>query len=196
MQIIYEQNWREGTGGWTNAASKAAVGSTTPTRIQVAHPLAEYAIQFSGNGGWAIGAKEAPIKTGTLEIRFQAYICAAGRNSLSLNVRDEHGNPVYKYSLGEGNRIWANKQPVPGGEPGQKQTALVYACHVPYELISRHTVGSGIFTLSIRNLTSGQVRDDVTEWACRSKAAPAQLDFDQEDGDATAFLGRVEVWEL
>lgn len=195
MRTIYSQDWLDGTGGWSVEKSRAEA-PTVPVRVHVEHPLAEYAIQFVGNGGWAIAAQDPPVTEGTLEISFRAYICSSGRNSLSLNVRDKGGAPVFKFSFGEQGHVWANKQPVPGGEPAQKRTSLVYDCHRPYDLVATHVIGSGTFTLKLIDPVTGAETSDPTEWACRSKAAPAFLDFDQEGGAAVAYLGLIEVVEL
>ena len=196
MRLIYTQDWSADTGGWSAETSKAKT-PTVPTRISVNHPLAEYAMYFAGNGGWAIGTDVPPVKDGgSLEIRFRAYICSSGRNSLSLNVRDKRGTAVYKYSFGEQRHVWANRQPAVGSVPHQQMTKLEYECNTPYELISRHVVGSGEFQLSLTNLLTGVEETDASMWQCSGNGEPAMLDFDQEGGTARAYLGQVEVWAL
>lgn len=196
MQLIYAQDWMTEHHGWSTAASMAK-GATTPTRVRVGHPLAEWAIRFDGNGGWAIRAETAPAKSGVLEIGFYAYICAQTRNALSLNVRDAKGGLIYKYSFGEAGRIWANCQPRPdGGEDQPAKTSLSYRPFMAYKLTSYHDIGSGKYTLDLYDPSVDSMQSDATEWACRSKASPAMLDFDQEGSSAMAFLGKIEVYQL
>ena len=194
MRTIYTQDWSTEQHGWTAAASCAKAPSV-PTRINVAHPLAEYAIMFAGNGGWAIAAKEPPLTSGVLEIGFRAYVCSSGRNSLSLNVRDKRGGAIFKFSFGERGAILANRQPRPTGEDQPSITTLRYTCHRPYELIARHVIGSRKFTLTLLDLITGEFSEDQTVWACSSSTPPSMLDFDQEGSGAVAYLGKVEVVE-
>lgn len=196
MKTIYTQDWSTEHHGWSTGASMAK-GATAPERMRVGHPLAEWAIRFNGNGGWAIRAGTAPAKSGVLEIGFYAYICSSTRNALSLNVRDAKGALIYKYSFGEGGRVWANCQPRPGGGEDQPtRTALSYRSFMAYKLTSYHDVGSGKYTLDLYDPNSDSMQSDATEWVCRSKAAPAMLDIDQEGSSAMAFIGKIEVHQL
>jgi len=195
-KLIYMENWDSGMGGWSNALSRAAAPSNTPTRIFVNQNLARFALYSSGNLGWAIKANEPPVKSGELEIRFYCMPMAKGRNILSLNVRDKNGNPIYKYSFGhdKGGFIAANKQ----GASGAVATLLTYEKQIPYELISNHVIGSDTFTLSLRNLLDDTIQVDPTVYIGRgTKAAPCGRDMDGEGNtNGPAYIGKIEVWKI
>ncbi|MDD5557386.1 MAG: hypothetical protein PHN82_09070 [bacterium] len=190
-QLIYSEDWSGGAGGWSSGQSYLH-GKRTPGRIFVGHELAQHAIWFHGQCGWALrsgAGVERPMK-----IVFRVLMQGSHRNALSMNVRNRGGTLLYKYSMGPRNRVAANCQPA-GHEDQPVDTGLVYQLNVPYELTSTYVPGSGYY-LSLRNLLTGQEQADPRRWRLKGGGAPSTMDFDQEGGFGPAAVGRVDVYVL
>jgi len=123
-------------------------------------------------------------------VKTTIYAFGNDRNAFSVNVRTKRRMPVYKYGLGSGNRIIANKQPP---EFHCKDTDLTYSTRVPYELYSIWIPDTARFALGIKNLITGEDKLSNQYWLCRSHREPSMIDLDQEGGRGPVALSKVEV---
>jgi hypothetical protein len=186
-QTIYSENWDNGHGGWSSGQSMEP--ERAPKRIFVGIPQwANYIMYFWGGCGWALTSNFAP----SVPVMFKTTIYALGsdRNAFSVNIRAKGGTAIYKYGLGAGNKIIANKQPP---DYYYKETDLTYATKVPYELYSIWLPGNARFALGIKNLFTGEDVLSNRYWLCRSRSKPSMIDLDQEGGRGPVALMKVEV---
>ena len=190
--LVYSEDWSQGSGGWSSGQSYLH-DKRTPKRIFVGSPLAQYVYWFYGQCGWAL--RSGASVGSPMKIVFRVLTQGSHRNALSLNVRNRGGGLIYKYSMGPGNRVSANTQPMPGGGDDAVSTSLVYKTDVPYELTSIYVPGSGYY-LSLKNLITGEEQTDGRRWRFKGGGSPSTLDFDQEGGHGPAGLGRVDVYLL
>ena len=105
--LVYSQDWSEGTGGWSMGQSLLP-HKNPPLRIFIGKDLAEYIIYFYGNCGWAIrgsGIPNVPMKLVT-----RVYMLNSHRNALAVNIRGSSGGLICKYSMGANNHVYSHHQ--------------------------------------------------------------------------------------
>jgi hypothetical protein len=185
--LIYSEDWNNGTGGWSN--SQSMYPGRAPKRRDVGHPMVNYAMFFYGGCGW--GLNMAPAPAVPLWINTTIYPLGSDRNCFSVNMRGAGGGQIYKYGLGGGGVIIANKQP-----PAMymRETELRYKTNVPYELYSIWLPGTARYAIGLKNLLTGEDRISRTLWRCRSNDVPSLIDLDQEGGRGPVALLKVEVY--
>jgi hypothetical protein len=187
-QLAYSEDWSDGTGGWSN--SQSMYPGRAPRRIFVGRPsLANYVMLFYGGCGWGFNTGFTPPTP--LMVKTTIYAFGSDRNAFSVNMRTSGGAQIYKYGLGGGNRIIANKQP-----PAfyYKETDLTYSTRVPYELYSIWVPGTAHYAIGVKNLLTGQDRLSKRYWLCRSYEVPSLIDIDQEGGRGPVALLKVDVY--
>lgn len=185
--LVYSENWDTGYGEWSNGQSMYS--GRSPKRVFVGRqPWANYVMYFWGGCGWAFNSDFTP--SAPLMVKTTIYAFGSDRNAFSVNMRTGGGSQIYKYGLGGGNRIIANKQPP---ELYYKETDLTYSTRVPYELYSIWIPGTSHYAIGIKNLLTGQDRLSNRFWLCRSSAEPSMIDLDQEGGRGPVALIKVDV---
>ena len=168
-ELVYSEDWSQGAGGWSTGQSYLH-DKRSPKRLFVDHELAQYALWFDGQCGWAL---RTGAGVGTpMKIVFRVLMRGSHRNALSMNVRNSGGSLMYKYSMGPRNRVAANTQPTGGHEDQPVDTGLVYQLGVPYELTSIYRPRSGYF-LSLKNLLTGEEQNDSRRWRLKGGGAPS-----------------------